>query len=759
MNALNLRDKKHRTRLFHPVVVLTIAHVIAAVSAPGLAAVIHVPADFPTIQEALTAAVAGDEIIVAPGTYNEAIDLLGKEVYLHSSDGYEVTLIDADGLNTSAVTCIEGAEGNRTIAGFTIAQGRGVPLLGETHGGGLFAQNTTLTLVDCMFSDNRVEAYGGAVYSERSTLEVERCLFTNNDTTVPTQGWVDHSGGAIATFGGSLSISQCTFLSNSAHQTHGASLSFATGGAVDCRDTLLTVVDCMFVYNTCDTFGGAIATRGDVPVLIEYCTFIGNEAQGYDTTYSQSGSGGAIGNSSPLTVQYCQFEVNEASRSGYSGGPTGGAIRDYEDVIPAFISDCTFIANRCIGEGGALAMSECSTQVQRCVFESNSASRGGAFYIENADPIIQDCTMSANIATSGGGAVMAQGARPRLLRCDLSDNFGESRGGAIECQQSTIMTVEECTFTSNICGRSGGALYVHFATLRAYRCVFTTNVGEDGGAIWARSSAEIHAINCILDGNTAGQNGAAVFTTSGATVSLYNCLTHDNVAGGDGNTASGDSTLLVTNSILWDDPVQVNVGESDVRYSNVHGSLEGEGNIEANPLFLDTNERYYRLTNGSPCIDAGSNDLVPVITQTDADGLSRFVDDSGKPDLGSGPGPVVDIGPFEYQETSLAALTVLPTPVRALFPLECLVTRAQPRARTWLLYSTSGSGSTYIEPLDVTVDMRSPQYVAGPLISNATGNMCFRLQMPGVVRNQELLLQAVQQGTVTNYVETRLVQP
>ena len=38
-----------------------------------------------------------DEIVVAPGTYFETIDFMGKAVWLHSADGADVTTIDGTG--------------------------------------------------------------------------------------------------------------------------------------------------------------------------------------------------------------------------------------------------------------------------------------------------------------------------------------------------------------------------------------------------------------------------------------------------------------------------------------------------------------------------------------------------------------------------------------------------------------------------------------------------------------------------------------
>jgi len=58
----------------------------AAVVPVANAVVINVRGDQPTIQAGIDAAVNGDEVVVAPGTYVETINFLGKAITLRSSD-------------------------------------------------------------------------------------------------------------------------------------------------------------------------------------------------------------------------------------------------------------------------------------------------------------------------------------------------------------------------------------------------------------------------------------------------------------------------------------------------------------------------------------------------------------------------------------------------------------------------------------------------------------------------------------------------
>jgi len=144
----------------------------------GLAAVsgetLHVPAEYPTIQDAVDAADDGDTVAVAPGTYPENIVLDGKAITVLGTHGPEETLIDCqdDGRGFSI-----GSDAGRdtVIDGFTVRNGDA-----NGGGGGISCWHGSPTIRNCIVENCRSEWDGGGIELAYSEAWIENCIIRNN---------------------------------------------------------------------------------------------------------------------------------------------------------------------------------------------------------------------------------------------------------------------------------------------------------------------------------------------------------------------------------------------------------------------------------------------------------------------------------------------------------------------------------------------------------------------------------------------------
>jgi hypothetical protein len=89
---------------------------------PGAPDVFHVPGDFIDIQSALAFLSSGTMVCVRPGTYHENLDFEGKDLWLRSMEGPEVTVIDGNS-NGNVVLFHSGEGPDAVLQGFTLTNG------------------------------------------------------------------------------------------------------------------------------------------------------------------------------------------------------------------------------------------------------------------------------------------------------------------------------------------------------------------------------------------------------------------------------------------------------------------------------------------------------------------------------------------------------------------------------------------------------------------------------------------------------------
>jgi len=243
------------------------------------AAVLRVPSQYATIQAAIAAASEGDVVVVAPGTYNEAIDFVGKAITVASAKGPSMTTLTGP-TSSSLVTFRNGEGAASVLDGFTLREGTGTSFGHIPYGGGVVCEGTSPTLIGNRFVENRTAGAGGAIHCRSGAApHIERCDFIANEATL--------RGGAIDLGGADAVIVDCTFRDNSPNAIH------TRRGSVAVRNSTFR-----------QHAGNALQIQGftsRIEVLVDGCRFLDNRAA-VSAVMSAAGS--------RLTVSGCRIESN-----------------------------------------------------------------------------------------------------------------------------------------------------------------------------------------------------------------------------------------------------------------------------------------------------------------------------------------------------------------------------------------------------------------------------------------------------------------
>jgi len=250
--------------------------------------------------------------------------------------------------------------------------------------------------------------------------------------------------------------------------------------------------------------------------------------------------------------------------------------------------------------------------------------------------------------------------------------------------------------------------------------VVIANSGLTG--IFMRASSRGTFRNCTIVGNATGIHVGA------ATMDFENCIVAFSASGID-HSGADESQTTVSHSLFY------NPGGQDIVWTagGARPDLSQNGNIIADPLFVNRAAGNYELDAGSPAIDSGYGQSSVL---TDLLGRSRY-DDKGMPNVGRGINWITDMGAYERQgdtERSDLAITYVSRPSPCVVEPNDVFSVSWTIANEGDLAYTSGwqekvylSDDQYLSPQDRLLEILT---YAGPFDPNEHGYCSMTMNVP-----------------------------
>jgi len=373
----------------------------ACFSALAFSATIYVPDNHATIQGAIDAAAAGDEIIVRSGTYVENIDFAGKAITVKSELGAGVTTIDGN-QSGSVVTFQLGEGADSVLDGFTITNGlRDVHP--DNYGGGILCRDSSSpTIMNNIVTQNVADGGGGICCYSSSGPTIINNRVSNNTASGPFDG----NGGGILCHDSSATtitdniiteniardgagiccwISSDVVISNNKISLNTTDGTASYGGGIYCISSMVVIGENRIDANWASSGGGITCDNCDPRIENNFIT----------NNTAWSGGGILCGYNSAPVIDGNLFSRNSATVH------HGGGIKCGQSSSPPFIVNNAFYWNSALNRGGAIYCGSSSPRIVNNTMSQNSAEVGGAIACKNAQALIVNSIAWDNIAPIG----------------------------------------------------------------------------------------------------------------------------------------------------------------------------------------------------------------------------------------------------------------------------------------------------------------------------------------------------------------------
>jgi hypothetical protein len=576
--------------------------------------------DYSTIAAAIAAVPAGGLVEVCPGVYHEHLTIT-KRVRLLGTGGAGATFIDAS--STGTAIRIDGVTGDGvTIEGFTIrngsttGQGGGVrcassmlhlldSAVSSNHaisGGGLFASSCGLDVQGTSFTGNTASMQGGGALAQECTGEFRNSVFENNQAV---------QGGGLAIIEGGACLRESTVTSNTAG-LNGGGLYHASDAAVEDN----TIAD-----NDAGWTGGGVFVHLHAPELRR------NDITG---NTSENDGGGLYFHKSSGVLADNTIAAN-------ASGDDGGGIRIFESEMR--VERNLIQANDAADGGGGIRISHLPTEFyDNEILDNTAVGAGGGIDLDNDSSVVSGGIIAGNTAGRGGGihGSMFPWFGATLTDIEITDNWGW-RGGGIHLEDNFQHTeMRRLTITNNVAGHGAG-IYIRTSSFTLSHSVIAGNwTSNEGGALVVGGSGSTWSDECpcppeqatgvidfIVAYDNAADEGASGLWVRSPSLSVTNSIWFANT----GTVVIAEPIDEMSTTAV--EPVWTYNDTSPASFVGMNDPTGSNGNLSADPAFVDAPAGDFHLSPASACIDAGH----PAVDDSDgtrAD-MGRFGGPTGTP--------------------------------------------------------------------------------------------------------------------------------
>ena len=416
-----------------------------------------------------------------------------------------------------------------------------------TNGGGIYLDSSNVSVVGVKVKSG-LALLGGGIYcdgtkSSLSHVHLVECTGMNG------------GGGLFLTNNAEVKVSQTTI---------DRCKSSIGGGCHVTEKSVLTGLEISMRNNTADRGGGAMVEKRSV-ARMSTLLVIGNRAK----------------------------------------NGAGVCLRD--EAIGTFDQNSVFEGNVAMNQGGGvMVVGDSSCSLKDSLLLRNYGFYGGALYVDGCAIALSTVEVRDNAVEDGGyggGLFIAKNGRSNIMKESLFVSNTATKGGAAYVEYGSLFYVEDSTLRANVAQYDGGGVFVNDATALLKDSVVEENMAVDeGGGLNVQNGGNMTAIGTTFRRNTCGgyeETGSGIGSIAvmgrSTSATVKNCDFHDNVALNIGGLFATEAQVIMEASRFYSNSAKEGAGMvldrttiatiSHTQWYNNVASEEGGGAIVRGEVF------------------------------------------------------------------------------------------------------------------------------------------------------------------------------